>query len=167
MNNKQIYKVHFILVVIFALTLNAMGATTFDEFKLIPDRNVFNTLRLTSPPESLPTVTRRERVVETFSLLGTMKYDQGHVAFFEGSNVSFKKSVKVDESIAGCKITAINADSVTIEANGKPLELKVGFMLRREDDGAWEPRVAEREFSSLTVDFSKTSSNQKNNRRGE
>lgn len=120
---------------------------TFEDFKGIPDRNIFNTRRLAgrSSAEPAPVAApRRERVIESFSLLGTMQYEKGRRAFFEGSSPSHKKSVQVDETIAGCKITAIEADGVTVEANGKPIQLKVGFMLRREDDGAWEPRVAER-----------------------
>lgn len=120
---------------------------TFEDFKGIPDRNIFNTRRLVgrSSAEPAPVVApRRERVIESFSLLGTMQYEKGRLAFFEGSSPSHKKSVQVDEAIAGCKITAIEPSAITLEANGKPLELRVGFMLRREDDGAWETRVAER-----------------------
>ena len=147
-----------------ATTKAAPPAVTgsFDDFKTIPDRNIFNTRRFagrSASSETPPPTTRRERVVETFSLLGTMQYEKGRIAFFEGSSSSSKKSVKVDESIAGCKITAIDVNGVTVEANGKPVELKVGFMLRREDDGAWEPRVAERpmEFTYSSSSFGSSS----------
>lgn len=120
---------------------------TFDDFKAIPDRNIFNTRRFagrTQTDAPAPQQQRRERVVESFALLGTLQYEKGHVAFFEGSSSSHPKSAKVDESIGGCKITAIEPASITLDAGGKPVELKVGYMLRREDDGPWQAREAER-----------------------
>lgn len=122
---------------------------TFDDFKTIPDRNIFNTRRYAGRTASdTPTPPRRERVIESFSLLGTLEYEKGRVAFFEGTSSSMKKSAKVDETIGDCKITAIESSAVTLEANGKPVQLKVGYMLRREDQGEWQAREAERPYES-------------------
>jgi hypothetical protein len=123
---------------------------TFDDFKAIPDRNIFNTRRYAvRQNDAPPPPPRRERVVESFSLLGTLDYEKGGVAFFEGSSASMKKSAKVDDTIGGCKITAIEPSRVMLEAGGKPVELLVGYMMRREDEGEWKTREAER-----PVDFS-------------
>ncbi len=116
---------------------------SFDSFKAIPDRNIFNTRRSVRQVEA-PVVQRREVIVESFALLGTLDYPKGSVAFFEGSSASFRKAVKVDESIGGCKVTAIEPALVKLEANGKPVDLPIGYMLRREDDGDWKLREAER-----------------------
>lgn len=124
---------------------------TFDDFKTIPERNIFNTRRLAgrvqsdAPAQPQP---RRERVVESFSLLGTLEYEKGRVAFFEGSSSNLRKSAKVDDTIAGCKITAIEPSVITLEADGKPVQLKVGYMLRREDQGQWQAREAERPYEA-------------------
>jgi hypothetical protein len=122
---------------------------TFDDFKAIPDRNIFNTRRYAGRTQTdTPQPQRRERVIESFSLLGTLEYEKGRVAFFEGTSSSMKKSAKVDETIGDCKITAIESSAVTLEANGKPVQLKVGYMLRREDQGEWQAREAERPYES-------------------
>ncbi len=120
-------------------------AASFEAFKNVPDRNIFNSRRFAGRTgETPPPAPRRDPVVEMFSLLGTLDYPKGSVAFFEGSSPSHRKPVKVDESIAGCKVTAIEPDLVRLETAGKPFELKVGYMLRREDDGEWKMREAER-----------------------
>ncbi len=116
---------------------------SFESFKAIPDRNIFNTRRSVRQVEA-PPVQRREVIVESFALLGTLDYPKGSVAFFEGSSAGFRKAVKVDESIGGCKVTAIEPALVMLEANGKPVSLPIGYMLRREDDGDWKLREAER-----------------------
>lgn len=125
---------------------------TFDDFKSIPDRNIFNTRRYAgraaNPDTQPPPPPRRDPVIESFSLLGTMEYEKGSVAFFEGSNSSLRRSAKVDDSIAGCKITAIETSVITLETDGKPMQLRVGYMLRREDQGQWQTREAERPYES-------------------
>lgn len=125
-------------------------AQSFDAFKNIPDRNIFNTRRYAGRTEAPPQTARRDPVIESFSLLGTLDYPKGSVAFFEGSSSSHRKAVKVDESIGDCKVTGIEPNLVRLEAAGKPVELKVGYMLRREDQGEWKMREAERamEYSS-------------------
>ena len=119
-------------------------AQSFDAFKNIPDRNIFNTRRYAGRTEAPPQTVRRDPVIESFSLLGTLDYPKGSVAFFEGSRESHRKAVKVDESIGDCKVTGIEPNLVRLEAAGKPVELKVGYMLRREDQGEWKMREAER-----------------------
>jgi len=133
-------------------------AGTFDDFKAIPDRNIFNTRRYAGRTTSEAPPPRRTPVIESFSLLGTLDYPKGSVAFFEGSSSSHRRAVKVDESIAGCKITGIEPNLVRLEAAGRPVELKVGYMLRREDQGEWKLREAERVFEPAYTSYSSGSS---------
>lgn len=137
-------------------------AASFEAFKNVPDRNIFNTRRFAGRTSDAPTAPaappRRDPVVETFSLLGTLDYPKGPVAFFEGSSSGYRKAVQVDESIGGCKVTAIESALVRLEANGKPVELKVGYMMRREDQGEWKTREAERIFEpTYTSTYSSSS----------
>ena len=137
-------------------------AASFEAFKNVPDRNIFNTRRFAGRTSDAPTAPaappRRDPVVETFSLLGTLDYPKGPVAFFEGSSSGYRKAVQVDESIGGCKVTAIESALVRLEANGKPVELKVGYMMRREDQGEWKTREAERIFEpTYTSSYSSSS----------
>ena len=143
-----------------APTPPAATVQSFDAFKSVPDRNIFNSRRYAGRQNEAPTPTRRDPVIESFSLLGTLDYPKGTVAFFEGSSTSHRKAATVDESIGGCKITGIEPNIVRLEANGKPVELKVGYMLRREDDGAWQMREAERQTDySSSYTSSSSSSN--------
>ncbi len=122
-------------------------AASFDAFKNVPDRNIFNSRRFagrTTETAAPPPTTRRDPVIETFSLLGTLDYPKGSVAFFEGSSASHRKAVAVGETIGDCKITSVEANLVRLVSADKPLELKVGYMLRREDQGEWKMREAER-----------------------
>ncbi len=139
----------------------ATSTGTVDDFKAISDRNIFNTRRYAGRTQSdtPPPTTRRERVIESVSLLGTLEYDKGRVAFFEGSGSDSRKSAKVEDTIAGCKITAIEPSAITLDANGKTIQLKVGHMMRREDQGEWQTREAERPFEPMfTSSFSPGSS---------
>ncbi len=131
-------------------------AQSFDAFKNIPDRNIFNTRRYAGRTEAAPQTVRRDPVIESFSLLGTLDYPKGSVAFFEGSSSSHRKAVKVDETIGDCKVTGIEPNLVRLESAGKPVELKVGYMLRREDKGEWKMREAERPVE-FTSNFSSSS----------
>ena len=135
------------------------AATNLESFGKISDRNIFNANRfVTARRVEEPTrATRAPVVVESFSLLGTLESAKGPVAFFEGTSPSHRKAAKLDESIAGCKITGIEPSRVQLEANGKPLELRVGYMLHRENEGEWRMREAERP-SDYGSSFTTTSS---------
>ena len=121
-------------------------AASFDAFKNVPDRNIFNSRRFAgrTTEAAPPPTARRDPVIETFSLLGTLDYPKGSVAFFEGSSASHRKAVAVGETIGDCKVTSVEANLVRLVSADKPLELKVGYMLRREDQGEWQMREAER-----------------------
>lgn len=106
-------------------------------FRLIAERNIFNANRSGGTVRPA-TPTRRPATVETFALVGTMAYEKGTFAFFEGSRSEFTKVLKADGIIAGHKILNIQANSVKLEADGKEIELPVGSQMRREDAGAWQ-----------------------------
>jgi hypothetical protein len=104
-------------------------------FRIIAERNIFNANRSGGP---VRLETRRPKSVETFTLVGTMAYEKGAFAFFEGSRSEFTKVLKPEGVIAGHKLVDIYANSVKIEADGKEIELPVGSQMRREDEGAWQ-----------------------------
>src|SRR4030095_10206334 len=81
---------------------------------------------------------RRPSRVETFGLVGTMSYQKGPVAFFDGTSAELRKALRPGASIAGYTLSEICSASVKLEADGKTIELGVGSQMRREDDGNWE-----------------------------
>ncbi len=116
-----------------------VGKTDYVAFKIINDRNIFNPNR-TSRSAAPVVTTERPKVVkvESFALLGTMSYAKGSVAFFDGSNSSYKKAAKPADTIANYKIKEIAPNGVKLESGGKEVELRVGMQMRRQDEGEWQ-----------------------------
>ena len=143
----------------------SVPANGFDlrSFRIIYERNIFNPNR--SPRSSgAPPVTRREterRPVarsETFALDGTMSYEKGSYAFFDGSGSQYKKVIQAEETIAGFKVTAVTPKCVTLEHEGKSIELCVGMQMSKTDDEKdWrmqersEPATSSRSSSSSST----------------
>ncbi|MSU57227.1 MAG: hypothetical protein EXS35_03430 [Pedosphaera sp.] len=107
---------------------------TESAFAIVSERNVFNANR-SGGRVSVPT--RRPSRTDTFTLVGTMAYEKGAFAFFEGSSSEFTKTLKAQGLIAGYKLVDVLTDAVKIELDGKETKLPVGSQMRREDEGAW------------------------------
>ena len=71
-------------------------------------------------------------------LVGTMSYEKGMFAFFNGNNADLKKAMQAGEKIADYTVTDISAGRVKLESADKKqqLDLKVGDGLRQEN-GKW------------------------------
>lgn len=119
----------------------SVPANGFDlrSFRIIYERNIFNPNR--APRSSgAPPVTRRETErrptvrSESFALVGTMSYEKGSYAFFDGSSSQYRKVIQSDETIAGFKITSVTPKCVTLEHEGKTIELCVGMQMSKSDD---------------------------------
>jgi hypothetical protein len=129
--------------VAFADTTNAAGATVAPPapaseatFRIVSERNIFNANRSGGTVRS--SSSRRPVRVDSFALTGTMAYDKGAFAFFEGSSSEFTKVLKPQGVIAGHKLVDILANSVKLELNGSVIELAIGGGFRREDQGEWK-----------------------------
>jgi len=136
----------FLLAILFTLGLSgASGAEAtnraarneYSSFKLINERNIFNSRRSPRYVPSDRRETRRTRS-ESFALVGTMKYEKGLFAFFDGTRSDYRKVLKQDDTIAGFKIISIEPSQVKLSSTTNELELTVGKQLRREDEGEWK-----------------------------
>ena len=137
-------------------------------FHVITEQNIFNANR-SGGKVVLPS--QRPARIEYFTLVGTMAYEKGVFAFFEGSNAEFTKVMKANGVIAGHKLMDIYASSVKIEADGKEIELPVGSQMRREDEGTWHLAETSRsggssDTSSRNGDSSSRDSSSRNSRSG-
>jgi len=112
------------------------GKLDESSFRIVSERNIFNANRSGGTVRS--SSSRRPVRVESFALVGTMAYEKGAFAFFEGSSSEFTKVLKTDGIIAGYKLVDILANAVELEINGQMIELPIGSGLRREDQGAWK-----------------------------
>jgi len=112
---------------------NRAGARDFSMFKVISDRNIFDPnrrARINSAPQA-------PRVVDSFALAGTLSYDQGPFAVFDGTSGDYHKVLGVDGKIAGYSVTQISHDSVKLVSGTNEITLKVGMQMKRSPDGKW------------------------------
>ncbi len=123
---------------------NIPGATDYAAFsKFVSERNVFDPTR---QPHYTSTRTRTTRTrthtsssAPAFTLVGTMSYEKGVFAFFNGNNSDLRLALEVKGTIAGYTVTEISASRVILELVDKKekMELKVGDVMR-EEGGKWE-----------------------------
>lgn len=109
----------------------------------IADRNIFDPERQPRTPGSAPRPVTKPQIkadAPEFGLVGIMDYSRGRFAFFDGNASEYRKALQQDATIAGHRISGITGNSVTLiqGTNAKPVEVRVGTRLRRNNDGAWE-----------------------------
>ena len=109
-------------------------------------RNIFNPSRYASRgPINPPVVTGggggRVRQVPQFSLVGTMAYEKGMFAFFDGNNNNLRKVLYQSDgkNIAGFTVEEVTPSDVKLVSADKLqiLRLKVGDGMQQTTDG-WQ-----------------------------
>jgi len=108
-------------------------------FRIIWERNIFDPNRSGRYTRVAPRKKDSERRrLESFALVGTMSYEKGRFAFFEGSSSEYQKVLEASGNIAGYKVAEVAASHVKLEStNGQTIELPVGMQMKKEDEGAW------------------------------
>jgi len=120
-----------------AQNTNTVARPDYQSFKIITDRNIFDPNR-SSRSSRTRTEGPKPARVESFALVGTMSYENGTYAFFDGTGSSYRKAIKTGDTIAGYKVADISADHVKLEANGQQIELSVGVQMKKQDEGEWQ-----------------------------
>lgn len=126
---------------------NVAGPADYAAFsRFITERNIFDPNR--SPrnaPDNRPRTTARQTRAQlsapAFTLVGTMSYQKGLFAFFDGNNADLRKVLPASGGIAGYTVTEVTLTGVKLQAAGKTNEtvrLKIGDMMRQEA-GRWQP----------------------------
>ena len=121
---------------------NALGGTNngpasldYASFKVIVDRNIFDPNRF--PHVGPRPIASKPKSFDSLTLVGTMSYEKGTFAFFDGTSSEYKKALKLTDSIAGYKVTNIAPNAVKLASGTNEVELSVGAQLRREENGSW------------------------------
>jgi len=125
--------------------LNSFGQTnvnvdtgpSLQSFKIISQRNIFDPNRSRGFRRDDTRPRTRPRAVDAFALVGTMSYTKGTFAFFDGSSSQYKQVLEPGAKIAGYTVKQIAPKAVTLAANGKEFEMKVGTQLRNEGSNGW------------------------------
>ena len=131
---------------------------SFDEFKIITQRNIFDPNRRIPGSRSGPREESRPRRIDYLNLVGAMSYEKGRFAFFDGSSSEYRKSVKPGDSIAGYKVADVTANKVTLENGDKKFEIPVGGQMKRVDEGEWKVNSSPESFASSTGSSGSSSS---------
>lgn len=108
----------------------------YSAFHVVYERNIFDPNRV---PHQVVRNRSSERTtsVQSFALVGTMSYQKGTFAFFDGTSTDYKKALKLSDNIAGYKITSITPDLVDLAFGTNHVELHVGMQMRSEEGGPW------------------------------
>jgi hypothetical protein len=147
--------------IVLAQDTNRPARTELSSFKIIEDRNIFNANRSGRQNRANPDA-RKPVKIDIFKLVGSMTYDNGSHAFFDGSSSAYRKAIKANEKIAGFKVCGITLSSVQLEDGDKRIELRIGSEMRREDEGEWKLIAASASTSSFDSSSSATASDSTN-----
>lgn len=135
-------------VPLFAQSTNSPNAREFSAFQIVSDRNIFDPNRHPRVPVTRSTP-RPPRIVDSFSLVGTMSYSNVLLAFFDGTSSDYRKSLEPGGKIASYTAAEIRQDTVKLVSGTNEIELKVGMQMRRSADGTWAAAAAgETSFAS-------------------
>lgn len=121
----------------------ATGPVDYSTYsRLVADRNIFDPNRQPHTPATRTvrktTHTRTPSAAPAFSLVGTMSYEKGWFAFFNGNQDELKRALSADQTIAGYTVTKITYGRVLLATTNQTdsLQLKVGDVMRQEG-GKW------------------------------
>ena len=127
----------------------------FESFRIIAERNIFDPNR-SARGDTRSTRREPDRRVRTqsFALLGTMSYEKGRYAFFDGSSSDYRKVVQPAGTIAGFKVAAVAPTCVRLETDaGRIIELCVGMQLSKREEEDWQ--ISERPASVASASSDK------------
>ncbi len=108
-------------------------ATTFETFRILAERNIFDPNRVGRTRAVGPEAPRGDVLM----LVGSMNSPRGLYAFFDGSKMDYRRALHEGESVAEYTVNHISSDAVELSRAGKPLTLKIGQGLRRPEGGDW------------------------------
>ncbi|HRE82172.1 MAG TPA: hypothetical protein PLN52_14080 [Opitutaceae bacterium] len=119
-----------------ASTSATTATDPFDVFRVIGDRNIFD-------PDRQPRVRRNAAseipapADDVISFVGTLQYEKGLFAFFDGSSSAYRTTLPTGGIIAGFSVGQITPHSVSLTANERLLTLRMGESLRRSEGSDW------------------------------
>lgn len=116
----------------------------FETFAIIGERNIFNPNRTGRSPRNPNTP---PPAADILTLVGTMDYEKGLFAFFDGSQPAFRQALRVGGVIGRFTVTAINGNGAELARDGQKFPLGIGQQLRRPVGGDWKvlsPDAAQR-----------------------
>ncbi|MGD0016564.1 MAG: hypothetical protein ABSC38_03480 [Verrucomicrobiia bacterium] len=116
-------------------TTGSAPAISFETFRIVAQRNIFN-------PNRYSGRTGRRNPSQMagapgFALVGTIIYEKGAFALFDGSDAQYKKTLKLSDTIADYRVVEITPSHVKLETGTNQTTLSVGAQMKIID-GKWE-----------------------------
>ena len=113
------------------------GPSAYSDFsRFITDRNIFDPNRYPHSSGARPAAykPRVSRSAPAFTLVGTMSYEKGVFAFFDGNNPDLRKALTQSGEIAGYTVCEITPTGVKLQSADKKqtVEMKIGDIMRQE-----------------------------------
>jgi len=132
-----------------AQSTNAPMVIDASTIRTISDRNIFDPNR--TPHTTYARRSTPQREPDSFSFVGSMSYEKGDFAFFDGTMPEFHKAVQVDDSISTFKVAAIDPDSVTLVENTNEIILQLGDQMRDDGTGKFVPASSNAGYNSSST----------------
>jgi hypothetical protein len=140
----MINKILGLLVVgLAALPVLAVAQAMTDDVasfsETIAHRNIFDPHRgphgTTSSQPDIPSSTEADEI-PGIQFVGTMSYEKGEFAFFQGTSAELSQVLQVGDKIAGYSVANITGNSVELKSSdsGEGLELSIGNGFRQSND---------------------------------
>jgi hypothetical protein len=114
-------------------TNNGPASLDYSAFRMVAEKNIFDPNRRQRADYRPPS-----RTADSFTLVGTMSYEKGAFAFFDGTRSDYRKAVRPDEVIAGYKVVGVSPDAVRLLHGTNVVQLNVGTQMRQREDGSWQ-----------------------------
>ena len=113
------------------------GNSDYSAFsRFIAQRNIFDPSRYAHEVRNSRPRTHVHSYAPAFTLAGTMTYEKGVFAFFNGNNDELKKVLQVNGTIAGYSVLAISVTNVTLAGTDKKeVSLRIGDRMEQENNG--------------------------------
>jgi hypothetical protein len=122
-----------LLIILLTVTAHAcfgQTAQSFDTYRMVRTKNIFDPSRLPMPTGSAaaPPVTAAPppKPSDYVALTGIMVTSDTAVAFFSGSRPDYDKVLPINGDIAGAKVTRITPSSIEVDRGGKKITVAVG-----------------------------------------
>lgn len=117
---------------------NAPPANSFEAFKLITQRNIFDPNRRAgqSGPRRVDPAALAK--AEGFSLVGVGINDNVPTALFDGTDSKYCRVLQASNTIADYQIVKITFDHVELQAGTNQLKLPLGMQMKKVPGGDWQ-----------------------------
>jgi hypothetical protein len=108
---------------------------TYDAFRLVADRNIFNPNRF--PRSSRSSGEEARPASDTIAFVGTMQSEKGIVAFFDSPDGRYRKVLPPGGKLGDFAVGKITNNTVELTREQKQFALRITQQLQRSEAGEW------------------------------